>query len=78
MVFCHCGNIVWEQEPITRSRHKRCTLESTLSSKELFLEQASPSKVKCFMTPLNFSARYPSLLSKVLQNTKEVLVNEHD
>ena len=28
------------QEPITQSLHVGCTLESTLSSEELFLEQA--------------------------------------
>ena len=32
------------QEPITRSFHMCCTLESTLSSEELFLEQDFPRK----------------------------------
>ena len=32
------------QEPITRSLHLCCTLESTLSNEELFLEQAFPRK----------------------------------
>ena len=32
------------QEPITRSLHMCCTLESTLSDEELFLEQAFPRK----------------------------------
>ena len=32
------------QEPITRSLHMCCTLESTLSDEELFLEQALPRK----------------------------------
>ena len=33
-----------EQEPITQSLHLCCTLESTLSNEELFLEQAFPRK----------------------------------
>ena len=32
------------QEPITRSLHLCCTLESTLSNEALFLEQAFPRK----------------------------------
>ena len=32
------------QEPITRSLHLCCTLESALSNEELFLEQAFPRK----------------------------------
>ena len=32
------------QEVITRNPHMCCTLELTLSSKELFLEQAFPRK----------------------------------
>ena len=30
------------------------------------------------MTPINFPARFPPLLSKVLQDAKKVRVNEHD
>ena len=30
------------------------------------------------MTPINFPARFPPLLSKPVQNTKQVHVNEHD
>ena len=37
-------NNVLKQEPITRSLHLYCTLESTLSNEELFLEQVSPRK----------------------------------
>ena len=36
--------VVSNQEPITRSLHLYCTLESTLSNEELFLEQAFPRK----------------------------------
>ena len=39
-----CKMILQQQEPITRSLHLCCTLESTLSSEELFLEQAFPRK----------------------------------
>ena len=38
------GNNMHYQELITQSLHMCCTLESTLSSKELFLEQAFPRK----------------------------------
>ena len=41
------------------------TLELTLSGEQLFLEQA---ELSCFRP----------LLSKLLQNTKKVYVNEHD
>ena len=56
--FYHFHHVIWgmkwakklktkngqNQEPITRSLHLYCTLESTLSSEELFLEQAFPRK----------------------------------
>ena len=54
-----------------------CTLESTLSSEELFLEQAFPRKSIVF-EDVNFPAHFPPLLSKLLQKTKKVHVNEHD
>ena len=38
--LCH----VLSQEPITRSLHLCCTLESILSNEELFLQQAFPRK----------------------------------
>ena len=37
-------NKAFDQEPITRSLHLYCALESTLSNEELFLEQAFPRK----------------------------------
>ena len=40
----HLLNYVLIQDPIARSLHMCCTLERTLSSKELFLEQAFPRK----------------------------------
>ena len=38
------NSIFRNKEPITRSLHLCCTLESTLSNEELFLEQAFPRK----------------------------------
>ena len=40
----HLMRVSQRQEPITRSLHLGCTLESTLSNEELFLEQALPRK----------------------------------
>ena len=42
--FATCQVFYLLQEPITRSLHMCCTLESTLSNEELFLEQAFPRK----------------------------------
>ena len=44
-ILCHYDELIhFRLEPITRSLHLCCTLESTLSNKELFLEQAFPRK----------------------------------
>ena len=54
-----------------------CTLESTLSSKELFLEQAFPRN-----TLFHDSHIFPRTLSAIVVNGssehKKVYVNEHD
>ena len=44
-----------------------CTLESTLSSEELFLEQAFPRK-SIVSEDVKFPARFPPLLYKLMTN----------
>ena len=60
------------QKPITQSLHMCYILEPTLSSEKLFLEQAFPQN-NIVSTLINFPARFPPLLSKVLQNTKKYM-----
>ena len=52
-----------------------CTLESTLSSKELFLEQAFPRK---YISPNTFPRTLSAIVVKSSTEHKKVHVNEHD
>ena len=58
------------QEPITRSLHTCCTLESSLSSGEIFLQQAFAFD----KLPRTLSA----IVVKASSEHKKLHVNEHD
>ena len=57
------------QEPITRSLHMCCTLESTLSSEELFIEQAFRRKSIVF-EDVNFPRRFPHCCQNFFRTQK--------
>ena len=58
------------QEPITRSLHMCCTLESTLSDEELFLEQAFPRKY-IVSENVRILHAFRHCCQRVLQSTKK-------